>query len=60
MTTHDDLLDELNQHRARTSEVLLGWQAQQDDQRERPSGAARRTVKTSEVLASNGSLVRVG
>jgi hypothetical protein len=42
MTTHDDLLNELNQHRKETWEVLSGWQAQQDDQRDRLSGVARR------------------
>ncbi len=50
MTTHDDLFNELNQHREQTSEVLFDWQARQDDPRDRPSGVARRTVKTSEVL----------
>lgn len=38
-----------------TSEVLRDGQARRDDQRDRPSGVAKRTVKTSEVLVGGES-----
>ena len=60
MTTHDDLLNKLNQHREQTSEVLFDGQARRDYRCDHLSDVARRNVKTSEVLAINGAKAGAG